>query len=169
MSLHYLLDGYNVLKQIPAFRDLPLEDGRRGLLRWIDIARPQGSVNNKVTVVFDGHPDHFGGMQQSFADGTQGEVRVIFSDGCSADDKIKLMVEEDTDQKNCVVVSDDKDIFLYARSLGAKIMSVASFTSLRVPRAGHTASQGSDGKYISLSDQKKINDELGPLWLKEDQ
>ncbi len=61
MSLHYLLDGYNILKQIPAFRDLPLEDGRRGLLRWIDHSRPQGSVNNQVTVVFDGHPDHFGG------------------------------------------------------------------------------------------------------------
>ncbi len=114
MSLHYLLDGYNILKQIPAFRDLPLEDGREGLLRWIDHSRPQGSVNNQVTVVFDGHPDHFGAL------GSQGEIRVIFSDGCSADDKIKLMVEEDVDQKNCVVVSDDKDIFLYARSLGAR-------------------------------------------------
>ena len=114
MSLHYLLDGYNILKQMPAFRDLPLEEGRRGLLRWIDHARPQGSVNNQVTVVFDGHPDHFGSGH------AQGEIRVIFSDGCSADDKIKRMVEEDADQKNCVVVSDDKDIFLYARSLGAK-------------------------------------------------
>ena len=51
-------------------------------------SRPQGSVNNQVTVVFDGHPDHFGGT-------SQGEIRVIFSDGCSADDKIKRMVEED--------------------------------------------------------------------------
>ena len=57
----------------------------------------------------------------------QGMIRVIFSDGCSADDHIKRMVEEDADHKNCVVVSDDKDIFLYARSLGAKIMSVAAF------------------------------------------
>jgi predicted RNA-binding protein with PIN domain len=113
MSLHYLLDGYNILKQIPAFRDLPLEDGRRGFLKWIEHSRPQGSVNNQVTVVFDGHPDYFGGSPQ-------GEIRVIFSDGCSADDQIKRMVEEDADRKNCVVVSDDKDIFLYARSLGAR-------------------------------------------------
>src|SRR5258708_7153259 len=114
MSLHYLLDGYNILKQAPAFRDLPLEEGRKGFLRWIENARPQGSVNNQVTVVFDG------------AEGSQGfhgEIRVVFSDGCSADDQIKRMVEEDNDRKNCVVVSDDKDIFLYARSLGARVMS----------------------------------------------
>ena len=157
MSVHYLLDGYNVLKQIPAFRDLPLEDGRLGLLRWIDQSRPQGSVNNQVTVVFDGHPDHFGSPPH-------GDIRVIFSDGCSADDKIKRMVEEDVDKKNCVVVSDDKDIFLYARSLGARVMSVAAFTS----KANNTVvRQESGGKYIPLSRQDKINKELSEIWLKE--
>jgi len=142
-------------------RDLPLEDGRRGLLRWIDHSRPQGSVNNQVTVVFDGHPDHFGGM-------SQGDIRVIFSDGCSADDKIKLMVEEDATRKNCVVVSDDKDIFLYARSLGARVMSVAAFTSRPAgPVARSPKGQGAGGKYISLSRQEKINKELEGFWLKE--
>ncbi|MBF0570730.1 MAG: NYN domain-containing protein [Candidatus Omnitrophica bacterium] len=159
MSLHYLLDGYNVLKQIPAFRDLPLEEGRRGLLRWIDITRPQGSVNNQVTVVFDGHPDYFSASPH-------GEIRVIFSDGCSADDTIKLMVEEDAYKKSCVVVSDDKDIFLYARSLGAKVMSVAAFTS---KTETFSARQDAGGKYISLSSQEKINKELRSFWLKEEQ
>jgi predicted RNA-binding protein with PIN domain len=165
MSLHYLLDGYNILKQMAAFRDLPLEDGRKGLLKWIDHSRPQGSVNNQVTVVFDGHPDHFGGA-------SSGEIRVIFSDGCSADDKIKLMVEDDLNRKNCVVVSDDKDIFLYARSLGAKVMSVAAFTSVgAAPRdkRADTRSAPTDGKYISLSRQEKINKELRDFWLKEKQ
>ena len=59
MSLHYILDGYNILKQIPAFNDLSLEDGRRGLMRWIETQRPQGSVNNTVTVVFDGESGFF--------------------------------------------------------------------------------------------------------------
>ena len=155
MSLHYILDGYNILKQIPAFNDLTLEDGRRGLIRWIENARPQGSVNNTVTVVFDGNPDFFGASPQ-------GHTRVIFSDG-SADDKIKLMVEEDADRGRCVVVSDDKDIVLYARALGARVMSVPSFTKSKTARkAGAT-----DGKYISLSRQEKINKELSGIWLKE--
>jgi len=139
-----------------AFRDLPLEEGRRGLLKWIQNTRPQGSVNNQVTVVFDGHPDHYGSMPS-------GEIRVIFSDGCSADAQIKLMVDEDPAPKNCVVVTDDKDIFLYARSLGTKVMSVTAFTS--VPTARREAA--ADGKYISLSRQEKINKELLRIWLKE--
>jgi len=140
-----------------AFRDLPLEDGRRGLLRWIADSRPQGSVNNQVTVVFDGHPDHFNALPV-------GEIKVIFSDGCSADDTIKRMVEDDGDPKNCVVVSNDKDIFIYARSLGARIMSVTAFTNKS--KAAH-GPQVSGGKYISLSRQEKINKELIQFWLKE--
>jgi predicted RNA-binding protein with PIN domain len=140
-----------------AFRDLPLEDGRRGLLRWIDISRPQGSVKNHVTVIFDGHPDHYGATPQGY-------IRVIFSDGCSADDKIKRMVDEDEQKKNCVVVTDDKDIYLYVRSLGAQVMSVAAFTAK--PQGAHE-SQDPGGKYISLSRQEKINKELSGIWLKE--
>ena len=166
MSLHYILDGYNILKQIPAFNDLPLEDGRRALIRWIETARPQGSANNALTVVFDGNPDFFGATPG-------GATRVIFSNG-SADDKIKLMVEEDADPRQCVVVSDDKDIVLYARALGSKVMSVVVFTkAMREPgslskskshaRGGHDG----EGKYISLSRQEKINKELSGIWLKE--
>ena len=129
-------------------------------MKWIDNVRPQGSVNNQVTVVFDGHPDHFGGS-------SNGEIRVIFSSGCSADDQIKCMVEEDAEKKNCVVVTDDKDIYLYARSLGARVMSVKEFTF--VGAGSKPARAVSDGKYISLSRQEKINKELSGIWLKEKQ
>ncbi len=123
--------------------------------------RPQGSVNNQVTVVFDGHTDHFCTTLS-----LQGDTRVIFSDGCSADDKIKSMVEEDLARKNCVVVSDDKDVFLYARSLGAKVMSVAEFTT---KNKGPQARQDPGGKHISLSRQEKINKEFFKIWLGEKQ
>ena len=176
MSLHFLLDGYNILKQNAALNNLPLEEGRRGLLRWIDYSRPQGSMNNQVTVVFDGHPDYSSLFPGSHAGGSpkSHEIRVIFSDGCSADDTIKRMVDEDTDPKNCVVVSDDKDIYLYARSLGARIMSVKAFTgkgtvplSSRGQSPSAVGRQDSGGKYISLSRQEKINKELSKVWLKE--
>ena len=153
-----------------AFRDLPLEDGRLGLLRWIGDSRPQGSVNNQVAVVFDG-------TEGSYS--LHGETRVIFSDGCSADDKIKRMVEEDVNRKNCVVVSDDKDIFLYARSLGTKVMSVAAFTSkggkyiscskgkYRAKNPGLSSNSREAQAKLSLSSQEKINKELRFFWLKE--
>ena len=151
------------------FNNLPLEDGRRSFLRWIENSRPQGSVNNQVTVVFDGHPDHAHPFScyhsADIPKSHLGEIRVIFSDGCSADDKIKRMVEDDGDQKNCVVVSDDKDVYLYARSLGARVMSVAAFTSIKV-QGKHDGSKPSS-KYISLSRQEKINKEFAKIWLKE--
>ena len=123
-------------------------------------------MNNQVTVVFDGHPDYSSLFPGSHAGGSpkSHEIRVIFSDGCSADDTIKRMVDEDADPKNCVVVSDDKDIYLYARSLGARIMSVTAFTSKSKVIHGR---QDSGGKYISLSRQEKINKELSKVWLKE--
>jgi len=161
MSLHYLLDGYNILKQISAFNDLSLQDGRCALIRWIENARPQGSVNNTVTVIFDGNPDFFGAAPQ-------GDTRVIFYDG-SADDKIKLMVEEDPKRGSCVVVSDDKEIVLYARALGARSMGVRAFTSKPGMRDRGCPNMRQDpgGKYISLSRQEKINKEMSLIWLKE--
>jgi predicted RNA-binding protein with PIN domain len=131
-------------------------------------------VNNQVTVVFDGHPDHFSSTPQ-------GEIRVIFSDGCSADDKIKQMVEEMPAKKNCVVVSDDKDIFLYARSLGARIMSVTAFVSKggkyiscsegknRARNPGISSNSREAEAGLSLSQQEKINKELFQKWLGEKQ
>ncbi len=137
-----------------AWRDLPLEEGRRGFLCWIEEARPQGSVNNPVTVVFDGHPQHW-------SPAPAGTVRVLFSEGGSADDQIKRMVEEDADRKNCVVVSDDKGVFLYVRSLGARVMGVKDFTqNARSGRPGRP--EGS--KYIPLSRQHEINEELRKIW-----
>jgi predicted RNA-binding protein with PIN domain len=123
-------------------------------------------VNNQVTVVFDGQPDQytmFPGSQSGEAQIPQ-EIRVIFSDGCSADDKIKRMVDEMPARKNCVVVTDDKDIFLYARSLGTRVMSVTAFTAKTREFHGH---QEPGGKYISLSRQEKINKELFQKWLGE--
>jgi len=134
-------------------------------------------VNNQVTVVFDGHPDHFGWkgtVPLSSRGQSPLDIRVIFSDGCSADDQIKLMVEEDRDPKNCVVVSNDKDIFIYARSLGARVMSVEAFTgkgtvpfNSRGQSPSNYKRQETGGKYISLIRQEKINKELSGIWLKE--
>ena len=60
MSLHYLLDGYNIIKQSPRLGPKRLEDGRAGLIAFIEMRQPQGSRNNMVTVVFDGQPGIIG-------------------------------------------------------------------------------------------------------------
>jgi len=151
-----------------------LEDRRRRLIRFIEQNTPQGSPNNRVTVVFDGNLEIFGGM-------TSRAVKVIFSQGESADDKIKKIVAQAQNPKNIVVVSDDRDIQYAVRALGAKISGVRAFLNkAKVPgeqeRAVHKGSgkpkRGSakrslteSQKYIPKSEESKITSEFGKIWL----
>ena len=148
-----------MVKQAPALADQPLEQGRDGLLRWIDAQRPQGSVNNRVTVVFDGSSEYFGGSWT-------GTAKVIFSRDESADECIKVLVEKNAARSNVVVVSDDKGSTRYVRSLGARIMGVKEFAAdlFDVP-SGSSPKKGR-GKYISLVKAQQINEELKKIWLK---
>ncbi len=164
MSVHYLLDGYNIIHQAPSLAVRVLEDGRKGLLLWINSNRPQGSAANSVTVVFDGSTEHYGGM-----DG--GSALVVFTHGQSADDYIKAAVEAAAQKKKYIVVSDDKGIKLYVRALGAGVLSPREFApelfkDARAQKTGKNASAGHMGKTISLAQQKKINKELEDFWLK---
>ena len=154
MSLHYLVDGYNIVKQAPLLADLPLEQGRAGLLRWIEAQQPQGSANNRVTVVFDGNQEYFG-------NDVAGDVAVVFSRNQSADDHIKAVVEHSTARSRITVVSDDKGITLYVRSLGAGIMGVKQFAPGLFASPGRPPSKG---KNISLAKAKEIDDELKKIW-----
>ncbi len=125
--------------------------------------KPQGSSNNAVTIVFDGQADVWG-------PNPGGCVRVIFTEGESADDKIKRIVEQSPHKKNFVVVSNDKDIVLYARALGAKVLTVQAFMAHAT--TGHRQHKGSqasaaEGKNISSTQADRINQELSKLWLKE--
>src|SRR5437763_1103195 len=117
MSLHYLLDGYNVLNQVPLWAGMAGGEGRQAMLSWIAASRPQGSPRNALTVVFDGSDEYFGSAQAS-------GVRVVFSKGESADELIKRTVELAPKKDHYVVVSDDKGIKLYVRALGAAVLSV---------------------------------------------
>jgi predicted RNA-binding protein with PIN domain len=143
-----------------------LEDQRCHLIRFIEQRRPQGSANNRVTIVFDGNIDVFGGMQSSTA-------KIIFSQNGSADDEIKKIVAQVKNAKDIVVVSDDRDIQYAVRALGAKVSRVRDFLNKgktlgrnglaqRDSGYGHSLDQG---KYISQHDESMITSEFSQLWL----
>ena len=144
-----------------------LEERRKRLLQWIASAKPQGSAQNRVTVVFDGHPAYGGGASGADA----GEIKVIFSEGENADACIKGIIERCRDPKAFVVVSDDKEIKLYTRALGAKVLGVKEFCAglfgpvAKKIRPGK--SSGGVGQKVTLTQADKINKELEKLWLKE--
>lgn len=159
MSLHYILDGYNIIKQSDFLSTEVLKDARDDLLRFITDKKPSGSANHKVTVVFDGKND------VNFSCTDNKRVEIIFTHNHSADNRIKKMVEKSKNPKRIVVVSDDRELQFFIKSCGAHAMTVAEFIDKRNPPP--KIPQDSTPK-IELSYQEiaKINRELAKLWLK---
>jgi predicted RNA-binding protein with PIN domain len=164
MSLHYIIDAYNVINH-PTFSrsHKKIKDCRRALLDFIMINRLCGSSKNSLTVVFDGFPPPLESSIKSK------NTSLIFSQEDSADNVIKRLVEESREPRNIRVVSDDKEIRLFIKFFRASSLSVEEFIN-RPQKAGDSRKT-----YMSLSELKpelnqaqilKINQELERRWLK---
>jgi len=138
-----------------------LEDQRLQLVQFIEQCTPQGSRNNKVTIVFDGREEFFGGMSSSASE-------IVFSQGGSADDLIKKIVTEAANAKSIVVVSDDRDVQYAVRALGAKVCSVKDFLRKKIRHSKEKSDSGNptvSKKHISKTDETNITTEMGEIWL----
>ena len=159
MAVHYIVDGYNVIKKTPFLDHKKLKDSRDALLNLIYINRPHGSHSNKITVVFDGRDDVLNFKHHY-------DFPIVFARKESADDKIKQIIDKAVNVKNIVVVSDDKDIKLYCRPRGARVLSVEEFLGKARKKQIPAKRRYLDASELSVLEIKKINDELSKLWLK---
>ncbi|MBF0330999.1 MAG: NYN domain-containing protein [Candidatus Omnitrophica bacterium] len=174
MSRQLLLDGYNILKQTPDFAsalDRSLEDGRAALIRFIRERRPQGSDRNEVTLVFDGQ-NGMGGMDLSA--GLAMDIRVVFTQGFSADDHIRNTVEDSANPGQIICVTNDRELAIACRHRGAVIWSVEDFVahgykeeSSAAHRSAETRRREGDGKVIPHTMARKIDEELTDRWLRK--
>ncbi len=159
MSLHYIIDGYNIINH-PQFTCTlkTSSDVRLSLLALIRAERLTGSSQNKVSLVFDGYPAH------PLPDYNDTDINIIFSRKISADEKIKMLVEESGNRKNIAVVSDDKDIKFFVKSLGARSVGVEEFINRK-----KTQNLKKDllKHELTYSQTEQINRELKALWLKD--
>ena len=164
MSLHYLLDGYNIIHKIQGLAERELDDQRMGLVHFVETRRPQGSWRNKVIIVFDGQP---GIVQRDHPS----DISIVFSQGESADDKIKRMVADASDKKNVVVVTNDRDIQYAVRSSGAQVCSVEDFlrkgSAASLLKRNSKKSEDVSVKNISKNLESMITKELENIWLKK--
>ena len=163
MSLQYIIDGYNIIRHTIFIKHTPrnIKEQKAQLLEFIKTKGLCGSCRNKVTVVFDGYPSS--GAGQGLDHGQHSSI--IFSRHISADEKIRIMVEESADRKNIVVVSDDKEIKFMAKTMGARHMGIEAFIVPKLKSKGYV--QGSTPEpELSYIQMHKINQELRKLWLK---
>ncbi|MFC1658818.1 NYN domain-containing protein [Candidatus Omnitrophota bacterium] len=173
MSLHFLIDGYNVIKQAESLSGISiLSDARASLVRLIQDRRLAGSKNNLVTVFFDGK-EGIGPYQ----DKRQSGIRIIFSRNEPADEEIKRMVAECKNPKQAVVVTDDKAVAYFSSSLGARVLPVSEFlakarkTRCCRQQPAHRGKRNQELYKAELTYQQQaaINQELSKFWNKSNE
>ena len=157
MSIHYIIDGYNVIKQVPYLTEKKLKEGRDNFIKFLENARPQGSMNNEVTVVFDGQGQIYTPLPFS-------GIKIIFSYRETADDKIKKMVKNSSNRRRIIVVSDDKEIKFFIRKLGAQSSSVKKFLSKVKDKPFIIPSGGRDKLELMSEEAQEITKELENIW-----
>jgi len=123
MSIHIVVDGYNLIRQSDRFRTLDRQDIQTGREALIDaLAAYKKIKRHKITVIFDG------GNAPSLApnkDRIKGiDVRFSAQDE-TADTVIKRISTRD--KEKILVVSSDREIVSYAESQGASGISSAFF------------------------------------------
>ena len=167
MALHFLLDGYNIIKQRSEFADLAIDVGRQRLIRMIEQKQPQGSRRNEITIFFDGKP----GRSSPPVSAT---VKVLFSYETSADDLIKTLVADAPTPRHFVVVTDDREIQYHVRAHGAAVWTVQEFMNkmgakrtVQAPSEIPGTLNVSSGKTISKVLEEQINTELEKIWLEK--
>jgi len=157
MSLHYIIDGYNIMKQVTRITGKKMTGERDDFLRFLEAERPFGSFRNRVTIVFDGHPELTLRRRES-------DLRVIFSRDESADERIKKMVEN-SGGKNLVVVSDDNAVKCTARINGARVLGAIEFLrkkERKVPAVYEEEKKISSDTPAGI----RITRELERIWIK---
>jgi predicted RNA-binding protein with PIN domain len=123
MSLHIIIDGYNLIRQSNTLNDFDRQDiqlGREALLNML--AAYKKIKHHKITVVFDGTNAPFLSQRRDKIKG----VEIRFSRiGESADTVIKKMAAKE--REKALVVSSDLEIVNSVASQGACTISSSMF------------------------------------------
>jgi predicted RNA-binding protein with PIN domain len=152
--LWYIIDGWNVIHKVQKLRGAhsPCEE----LMHYIRKHKLTGSINNRVTAIFDGRFD----LPLEALGG--GPFHIVFSGEKSADDVIKDKVARYKNKKQVVVVTDDREIRHSVKLRGVRCLSVKEFISKKKKKASPQ-----EEKTIDYKTRTDITEELKKIWLRE--
>ena len=123
----YIIDGYNVLHAINTYQvelDTNLEEARDDLIHDLNIYCSYKKV--EMVIVFDGssdvtYPSNF----------NTNYIKIIFSKlPQKADNKIIEIIEREQNKKRIIVVTNDNQVIINAKSLGCHCLSSQAFYNL---------------------------------------
>lgn len=123
MSVHIIIDGYNLIRRSPALSPLDREDLQLGREALVDMLSSYKRIKgHQITVVFDGKAEHF----QSGNVYTEKGIKVRFSHhGETADTVIKRIAAREGSK--ALVVSSDHEVVDFSAARGAATLSIEGF------------------------------------------
>ena len=156
--MHLIIDGYNVMHALPMEKEWPGQASKDRRAFFIGkVGAYLGTRNHRATLVFDGTKggEDMGGHE------THGRLEVVYSRrGEEADDVIKRMLEESGNPREVLVVSSDKGITGYVRSLGASVAGAHEMVRRLMPNSSRDG-QGSAAAAFERG-IKGYDPEIGP-------
>jgi len=157
--MEYIIDGYNVLKQMPEYTRQKLKKGRDGLIKYLGRKRPQGSPRNRTVVVFDGKGNDGEALLPKYLVAKY-NIEIMFSSGESADDAIRKLVKSSSNPRDVYVVTNDRELRLSVKDYGARPVYVKDFI-----RRTDTGDKGrKPERKLTPSEQIEITEEMGKIW-----
>ncbi len=152
MSIHIIIDGYNLIRQSDSLYTLDRRDiqlGRKSLLDTL--AEYKRIKRHKITVVFDGANAPYFSQRKDQIKG----IEIKFSRGGeSADTVIKRMAARE--REKALVVSSDLDVVNFATSKGAATISSHAFEE-KIAMSAHMNTkriENEDGGWIPTTKKK---------------
>ena len=123
MTLHIVIDGYNLIRQSPRLKHLDHQDIQRGRQTLLDeLALYKKGKRHRITVVFDGANAPVFTQPQDRIKG----IDILFSRaGESADTIIKRISARE--KEKALIVTSDREIVVFAMSQGAAVISSLHF------------------------------------------
>ncbi|MBR9977704.1 MAG: NYN domain-containing protein [Bacteroidetes bacterium] len=116
------IDGYNLLHKVSRLERLMKSNAdaaRRGL---VEMVRKRMRGKGRITIVFDGHGEVIGGGNV---------ISVVYSLTRTADDWIRVNLEQDRQPRMALVVSSDNEVRRHAAACGARLMTAQEFVADR--------------------------------------
>ncbi|RKY34479.1 MAG: hypothetical protein DRP80_03610 [Candidatus Omnitrophota bacterium] len=156
--LHFIVDGYNLINKIAEIKNLSLQDKRSYLIFLLEDFGRIMSLNNKISVVFDGREDVISSEVLSK------RIEVIFSKGESADLLIKKLVKNSPHPRNILVITEDRAIISCVRSWGANSKKSSEFLKNLKRKLKKKEKKIEDNFKIDAFKAYQITEELRRIW-----
>jgi predicted RNA-binding protein with PIN domain len=165
MSLHYILDGYNIIQSGPdeLLAKGTLQGKREYLLGLLKTFLNNGAAGMQVTVVFDG-PESLPFFGSEPSSSYYYGIKVVFSEGRTADARIEELVGKLANTGETVVVTNDRGLRRLIATSGVRFMGVDDFARKIMPGQNSGKPRGPGEVEISMAES--INNELKDIWLK---